>query len=187
MQLIARPDVWDYWLAQFVTGTVSDGTSGAPWLDETGDVIGVQLGRTSASHLTTHESVGFMATPEDIEDLLKHRDTRPLPSLGAQFAVDVLAPSSERKINTHSYAISIASEDHNSPLERAGIPLGSWIIGTPINSMQSIDTLIIEVRHHKPGDTMAVDVMFPNDVSARRIVVTLDAVSGDERCIRFRR
>ena len=152
-----RPSVWDYWLVQFVTGPSCWGTSGAPWVDLDGRVIGLELGRVPGPGGVPTE-VNFVVAAEQIKQFLDRPGRQPVSTIGAEFRTeppDKAAPAPDLG------GVWIHAMDPTGPLRKAGVHAGSLLLRVGAARATTVDVVVNEVRRHKPGTRLLIEVHSP--------------------------
>ncbi|MGW8282864.1 MAG: PDZ domain-containing protein, partial [Gemmatimonadota bacterium] len=152
---------------------INPGNSGGPLVNARGEVIGVNA--AIASRTGTYEGYGF-AVPIDlarevIDDLVQYGQVRrallgvTIRAVDAPIATDY---GLDRPIGAQVMGI----EDGNAA-SRAGIVVGSLIVGIDGEQVESVNDLQRKIRRHEPGETVQVELV-DYDRTRRTVSVTLE-------------
>ncbi len=169
------PDHFEYVDAVYVEGPTPKGTSGGPWVDCDGRVVGMQAGRIDAG--STPSGFGWFVPAATIATCLAADRPRPSATLAAafdsiwEFDPPVRASFPSGALGLH---VSIVSP---GPLTEAGIRQGDLVIAADGNRLTRPVQLVRLVRAKKPGDEMLFVVLSPGAPRPRNVKVRL----GDSR------
>ncbi len=155
-----------------VAGISARGASGGPWLNEQGEVVGVQAAMMSVQEKP--QGLLFAAPLEAVRLLLETRRDAVAADLG--MAVEELwekPPETIRKYPPGLRGLYVAAVGNNGPAQRAGVEIGSVITAVDGNPVRFRDELLRVVRARNPGETLSLTVV-PSDGGEPRVLsVTL--------------
>lgn len=155
-----------------LAANVPSGTSGGPWVDRQGVLVGVQSGIMSNNGIPV--GVAFAGTAGAVRRLLETRQTAATPNLGAaveetwQQARDFLDRFPPR---TEGLVVKVLQAD--GPAARAGLKQWDLIVEAEGHPVRLPDELLRIVRQKKPGETLALTVLGPDGTGQRQVAVTL--------------
>ncbi len=155
-----------------VAANVPSGTSGGPWVDRQGALVGVQSGIMSNNG--TPVGVAFAGTAGAVRRLLETRQSASTPNLGAaieepwQQGRDFLDRFPPR---TEGLVVKVLQAD--GPAARAGLKQWDLIVEAEGQAVRLPDELLRIVRQKKPGETFVLTVLGPDGTGKRQVAVTL--------------
>lgn len=163
--------VTDYVEAWPVSAMMQGGTSGGPWLNRRGEVVGVQSSTVSLEGKPV--GLAFMAPEAAIQRLLKTRSSADTPTPG--LGVDELwqqPPEFVASLPAGARGLVVAVVREMGPAAKAGISVRDVLLRADSQPLDRIGDLPRVVRQHRPGDTIELTVLRPGD-TARRLKVVL--------------
>lgn len=155
-----------------LAATVQGSSSGGPWLNPRGEVVGVQSGVMSLSGAPV--GVAFMVPAEAARNLLKTRQTAATPTLGAALEEtweqerafwDRFPPRTEGLVARTLQA--------DGPAARAGLKQWDIITAAGGQKVRLRDELLRLVRAMQPGQTLLLNVLRPDGAGTAEISVVL--------------
>ncbi len=176
--MVARPDTtFEFYLDSYaevchLAATVPGGMSGGPWLNQRGQVFGVQsavmsknaipLGVADASPLSALRS---------LLDRRRHAATATM-GMGVEEAWQQEASFWKRfPLGTQGLVVRVLRKD--GPGERAGLEQWDLITAVDGQPVRSVDQMVRLMRTHKPGQTLRLDVLGPDGTGRRELSVRL--------------
>lgn len=163
----------DYVEAIPLAAMMQGGTSGGPWLDRRGRVVGVQSSTVSLD--AKPAGLAFMAPASAIRRLLKTRTSADTPTIG--LGVDELwqqPPEFLEQLPSGTCGLVAAVVREKGPAASAGIIARDVLIEADGQPLVRIADLPRAVRKHRPGETIEFVVLRSGEGDYRRIKVTLD-------------
>mgnify|MGYP002389270559 FL=1 len=161
-----------YVLVLTVAANVPSGTSGGPWVDRQGALVGVQSGVMSNNG--TPVGVAFAGPAGAVRRLLETRQSAATPNAGLaieetwQQQRDFLDRFPPR---TEGLVVKVLQAD--GPAARAGLKQWDLIVEAEGQAVRLPDELLRIVRSKKPGETLSVGVLGPDGTGKRQVAVTL--------------
>jgi serine protease Do len=155
-----------------LAATAPSGTSGGPWVDRHGGLIGVQSGVMSNNG--TPVGVAFAGFLGGVRRLLETRQSASTPNLGAaveeiwQQGRDVLDRFPPR---TEGLIVKVLQAD--GPAARGGLKQFDLIVASDGQAVRLPAELLRLVRQKKPGESVALSVLGPDGTGKREVTVTL--------------
>jgi len=155
-----------------VAATVQSGTSGGPWLNGRGEVIGLQSGVMSVNSIPI--GIANVIPLQALRELLKSRRTAATPTLGAaveepwQQGRDVLDRFPPR---TEGVLLKILQKD--KPADRAKLKQWDLITAADGKQVRVSADLLRMVRSKQPGESIKLSVTHPDGSGTEDVNVKL--------------
>lgn len=161
-----------YVSVRYVSVTIQHGTSGGPWLNAQGQLVGVQSG--SLLDNGAMAGVAFMGPLPAARGLLNRQHSASTPSLG--LAVEELWQHGEEQLkrfppNTEGLVARAIRDD--GPAARAGFHEWDLIQAVDDRPVQRVHELLDYVRSKRPGDSVRLKILAPDGAGQREQDVTL--------------
>jgi S1-C subfamily serine protease len=155
---------------------IEPGSSGGALVDASGTVIGI----TNASDFddTGRQALGY-ATPievaRDVADQLLNTGKVTHAWLGVEGAdIDVMTA---KNLGLPGGAM-VSNVDSHSPAERAGVTATDIVTAFDGNPVNSMSTLEMDLRHHRPGDRISLTFIHDGGIRATEVVL-MDRPAAD--------
>lgn len=153
-----------------VCATVQQGTSGGPWTDSKGRLIGVQ----SATMIINGSPAGvaFVAPLSAIKQLIKTKKTASTATLGV--AVEELWQQSSdfvQRFPQGTEGVILKLIHKYGPADRAGLKEMDMVSHVDGKRVRWVTDFLNAVRRHKPGEKVELKIMFPGDAGTKTIRV----------------
>jgi len=182
---VARPgtgfeyyaDAEEYAEVAYVAAMMQGGTSGGPWLNQRGEVVGVQSGVMSLEGKPT--GLAFVAPAGPVGDLLRTLRNAETPSLG--LAVDETWQMDTewlKKLPPKTEGLVVARVRQNGPAEKAGIKNQDVVLSADGARVRRIADLLRWVRGKRPGTSVTLEVLRPGEPSAQSRQVMLESAEA---------
>jgi len=155
-----------------LAATVPSGTSGGPWVDRQGALIGVQSGVMSNGG--TPVGVAFAGLLGGVRRLLETQQSASTPNLGAaveetwQQGRDVLDRFPPQ---VEGLVVKLLQAD--GPAARGGLKQFDLIVAADGQPVRVPNELLRLVRQKKPGESVTLSVLGPDGTGKRDVAVTL--------------
>jgi len=153
-----------------VAATVQSGTSGGPWLNRQGEVIGLQSGVMSLNSIPI--GIANVIPLNAIRTLLKSRRTAATPTIGAaleepwQQGRELLDRFPPR---TEGLLLKILQKD--KPAARAGLKQWDLVVAAEGKKVRLLTELLRIVRSKKPGQSLRLTVKGPDGTGGRDVTI----------------
>jgi S1-C subfamily serine protease len=154
------------------SATAPVGTSGGPWLNSRGEVIGLNSAVMSQNGLPV--GVSFSIPLPAIRTLLANRRSASTPYLGA--ATDELWQLDIKTIGRfppQTEGLSVVILQNDGPAARAGLKQGELIVAADGKKVRLTEDLLRIITKKNPGQTLELTVLSPDGAGERKATVTL--------------
>jgi S1-C subfamily serine protease len=167
-----RPQVHDYTAVYYVAGASPNGTSGGPWLNGQGDVVGLQSGVMTAD--AAPQGVSFVVPLEAIRNLWQGRRSVTTATFGA--GVDELwqqDPAFLRRFPPRTEGLVVRFPRAGGPADSAGLKDKDVVIALDDQPVRRIAQFVEAVRARQPGERVKLVLLQPDQGGTRTLEVTL--------------
>ena len=172
------PDGKVYVEVVHVAAMMQPGTSGGPWLDHAGNVVGLQSGLMSVEGKPL--GIAFVAPAGPIRALLTTLCDAETPDAG--FWVDHLWERDGeflRKLPAGAEGLVVSGVRKDGPAARAGIQSGDIIISAEESKVVRIRELLEIIRGKKPGEQLRLRLLRAGSAEPLQRTLTLDRAEAD--------
>ncbi len=156
----------------FICGPAPLGMSGGPWLNQRGEIAGMQSGYIKQKDAPT--GVVFAAPVEAIRALLSTRRTAETPTLG--MAVEEVWEQTAKffkRIPRRAEGLVVRVLQQDGPAARAGVRLWDVVIEADGKPVKYRDELLRAVSAKKPGDRLTLTILRPDGAGKMRAAPVL--------------
>jgi serine protease Do len=162
----------EYARTRMLGAMMQPGTSGGPWVNGRGEVVGVQSSIMSLDGRPI--GVAFMSPGDAVRRLLRARVHAHTPTLGA--AVDELWQQPAETLQQlppklEGLVLSVVRGD--GPAAKAGLVVKDVLLTVDGQHLLRVGDLLSVVRAHQPGEAVAVRYRRPAEDQEREVKVTL--------------
>lgn len=153
---VARRDMTYEWMGELkgaihcyhVAGHAPKGVSGGPWVNEKGELVGLQSGTMSLGN--AQQGISFVTSTEAIKLLLEKKATQPVLSLGCAFEeLSEQPPIYLQAISDEQTGVVLKVVMEESPLAKAGLKDGDILV--------SIDGVAMTTRNEAYAAVQKLD------------------------------
>ncbi len=155
-----------------IAANVQEGTSGGPWLNRAGQIVGVQSGAVTSKGQTA--GIANVAPAIAIVPLLNSRKNRATPTLG--MFVDelwILQPNELQRYAAGSEGLVIQQLQKGGSAMQAGLKTGEVIVAMDGKKVRYRDQLLRKIRTHEPGQEVTLTVIAPQGTGQRDVTVSV--------------
>ena len=155
-----------------VSAMTPAGTSGGPWLNPDGEIVGIQSGMMTVNGAAV--GVAYMVPHRAIQALLESKKTAATPTAGMaveetwQQQRDILDRFPPQ---TEGLVVKLLNPD--GPAVRAGIQQGVVIVAADGQKVRLPDELQRIVLAKSPGDSLSLTLVLPDGAGTRQATVQL--------------
>ncbi len=175
--MVARGDLTFEYQAHFVevmqiAATVQEGSSGGPWLNRRGQLIGIQSGAVTSKSFPA--GVANVSPAPAIRSLLESQRHASTPTIG--LFVDelwILQPDELKRYPPGTEGVIVQQLQEDGPAARAGLQQGDLIARTDDNSIRYRDDFVRAIRSKQPGDAIRLSIISPNGTGTREVSVAI--------------
>lgn len=156
-----------------VTAMMQPGTSGGPWLDHAGNVVGLQSGLMSLEGKPL--GIAFLAPAAPIRALLESLCDAETPDAG--FWVDHLWEREgefSRRFPTGAEGLVVSGVRKDGPAAQADIQSGDLVVAAEGKKVIRIRELLAIVRAKKPGEQLKLTLVRAGSAEPLQRTLTLD-------------
>ncbi len=153
-----------------IAALVQEGTSGGPWINREGKLIGVQSG--SLTHKSVPGGVANVSPVQAVRDLLETKRNASTSAIGV--FVDemwVLNADQLRRFPPATEGMVVQSLQADGPAARAGIKKGEVIVAVDGQKARLRDDFVRLIRAKKPGQTIELTVIGADGTGTRKVAV----------------
>jgi len=176
--MMARPKTtFEFYLERYVevchvAAMVPGGMSGGPWLNQRGQVVGLQSAVMSKDSIPL--GVADMIPLDALRSLLEQRRHAATPTMG----VGVEEPWQQdasfwKRYPPDTEGLVVRVLRKNGPAERVGLRLWDMIVAVDGRPVRGVDQMVRLIRGYKPGQTVQIDVLGPDGTGRRELSVRL--------------
>lgn len=130
-----------------------EGFSGAPWINNRGEVVGLQSGMLAWRGQLM--GLAFASPIEAAKKLIRTKQSTSVATLGATFAEAWEVGNKDRMTPTGLKILQLLA---NSPLQHAGIEQGDFILKVNGQGVSSRDELLNLIRGEAPATEVALEI-----------------------------
>lgn len=169
------PDEQYYLSVYHLSGPSPPGTSGGPWLDETGKVVGLQSGLMHDSGAPV--GIAYMAPVQAMRRLLQHKRDAATASLDAAFEelwehhADVL-----ERFPPRAEGLLVAVLRPGGAAARAGLRLYDLITHADGRPVRLRDELLSVIRSKRPGEPVVLTISRGKGKPSKKLIVTTSSL-----------
>jgi len=153
-----------------LAATVQQGVSGGPWLNDRGEVVGLQSGMLAVNGVSV--GIAHMAPVGALRSLLCEKTNASTPTIGAAFdEVWQQGPDFLKRFPADTEGLIVASLKEDGPAARAGLKQGEVVIEADGRKLALRDELVRSIRTKKPGDSIKLTILQPDGTGTREVTV----------------
>jgi len=155
-----------------IAANVQQGTSGGPWLNRAGQIVGVQSGAVTSKGRTA--GIANVAPGLAIASLLKSKENSRTSTLG--LFVDelwILQANELKPYRMGQEGLIVQALKKDGPAMQAGLKKGEVIVTADTQKIRYRDQLLRLVRKKKPADVIELTVFDPHGAGQRKVQVTV--------------
>jgi S1-C subfamily serine protease len=155
-----------------IAANVQEGTSGGPWLNRAGQIVGVQSGAVTSKGQTA--GIANVAPAIAIAPLLANRKNRATPTLG--IFVDelwILQANELQRYPAGTEGLVIQQIQKGGAAMQAGLKTGEVIVAIDGQKVRYRDQLLRKIHTHEPGQEVTITVVAPQGTGQRDVTVSM--------------
>ncbi len=165
----------------YIAGPSPRGTSGGAWVNQRGQVVGIQSGIISVQ--AKGVGIAFAAPYAVIRELLKDKTDVVWPTFDAAIEEVWEQPVGFiKKLPEGTEGLVVKSLRKDGPLDAVGVKKDDVILKLNSRAHRYRDDLLFALwTDHKPGDVVTMEVLTPGADKPRQVKVKLGALDGSWR------
>jgi S1-C subfamily serine protease len=156
-----------------IAGIGAGGTSGGPWLNAKGEIIGVQVASMTLGDI--HQGIASAIPPTAIRSLIEKKETVVTPTI--QAAVEEIwgqSPEFLEKIKPNTKGLLLRQVAKNGVAAKAGLKDEEIILKVGGKRVfERIEPFMQMLRRKKPGDTLLLHVADSKGEGQRTVKIKL--------------
>lgn len=166
-----------------VSGIGPKGTSGGPWLDPSGHVVGLQVGGISLT--SGWQGVSFVAPAASLRHIVEHKKDRPTRTI--RVAVEETwqqPPEFFENVPPGTDGLVVKVLDRNGPASRAGLQLGDVVVSADGERVRFVRDLLTRIREKGDEAEIALELLGRSGNPNRTVKVPVHVLiegNGEER------
>jgi serine protease Do len=157
---------------RYVAAPIQHGTSGGPWLNEQGQLVGMQSGSMQIGG--TPCGIAFVVPAAAIIQLLESGASSETATLGA--AVEELWQHDakvRRRFPPHTEGLVLRNPKPDGPAARAGLKEWDLVQSVDGQPVTRINAFVARIRQAKPGQNIRLGILAPDGMGRRDVQVTM--------------
>lgn len=155
-----------------IAAMVQGGTSGGAWMNESGEVIGVQSSTLSVN--SNPAGIAAVGPTQAIQRLIRTRKSANTPDLG-MFIDELWIRQAEtlQRFPQGTEGFIVQSLDTEGPAARAGIQSGDVITHLNGKPFRYRDDFLVAIRKYQPGDRIQLTILQPRGAGQKVVELQL--------------
>lgn len=169
----------DYLAHYFVSGINPVFSSGGPWVNRDGEIVGVQHGRLKGDEGSPSSGLSMVSPPSAVSALIKNNRLASTPGIGGfLWEVRTAERSYLETLPAGIEGIWVNPVFKDRPLDRAGVKPFDIILSCNSTPVRRIHQFLSLIRKEAAGTTFHLEVMTPGNKSIRRVELTTDSLES---------
>ncbi len=155
-----------------IAALIQEGTSGGPWMNRRGELIGVQSGAITSKSVPA--GLANVAPASAVRTLLATRKHAATPTIG--IFVDelwVTQPSVLKRFAPQQEGVIVQLMEADGPAAQAGIKRGEVITAVDSKPFRFRDEFVKRIWEKKPGDKAKLTIVAPDGTGSREVEVPI--------------
>lgn len=161
-----------------VAAMMQGGTSGGPWLDRHGRVVGLQSGTMSLDGKPV--GIAYLVEAKPLREILRSRQDGATPDPGVW--VDHLwerDASFASRFPPRLEGLIVSGRRDDGPAARAGLNADDLLVEAEGHPLLRVTDLLGIVRSKRPGDDLSLRVVRPGQTERQTITIQLGCAESD--------
>lgn len=161
--------------AHYVIGTSPLGTSGGPWFNASGEIVGLQSGLMQRNDAQV--TIAFVTPATAVARLLEEKKSAATPTVrGAFEEIWEHNPKFIAKFPPRTEGLVVRVIQKDGPLDRAKLKIDDLILAADGKPIRYRDQMLRLIRSKKPGDTIELRYFRPGVLGSSTVDVQLDSL-----------
>jgi len=165
----------------FVSGINPAFSSGGPWINRDGEIVGVQHGRLKGDEGAPSSGLSMVSPPTAVKALIEKNAIAATPGIGGflwETATADLTFFDKIPAGVNGLVVNPVFKDR--PLDRAGIETHDLILGCDGKAVRRLSPFLAMIREKPAGSTFRLEVLTPG-AAIREVILTTDAIEAGWR------
>lgn len=172
----------DYLAHFFVSGINPAYSSGGPWINRDGEVVGVQHGRLKGDEGAPSSGLSMVSPPSAIRSLIESNAVAKTPGIGGYlWEVSTTDRTFLDKLPAGIEGLVANPVFIDRPLSRAGVKPDDVIISCDGKPVKRIHQFLSRIREKPVGSSFRLEVISPGNGSVRPLEITTDSIEANWR------
>jgi len=167
----------DYLAHYFVSGINPAFSSGGPWINREGEIVGVQHGRLKGDEGAPSSGLSMVSPPAAIKALIERNAIAATPGIGGfLWEIRTADRTFFDKLPDRGDGLVVNPVFKDRPLDRAGIKPHDLILSCDGTPLQRLSQLLGKLREKPAGSSLRLEVLTPGSGGSREVILTTDAI-----------
>jgi S1-C subfamily serine protease len=172
----------DYLAHYFVSGINPAFSSGGPWINREGEIVGVQHGRLKGDEGAPSSGLSMVSPPSSVRALIEKNSIAATPGIGGfLWEIRTADRTFFDKLPERGDGLVVNPVFKDRPLDRAGIKPHDLILRCDGVQLQRLSQLLGMIRSKPPGSAFRLEVLTPGTGGSRELILTTDAIEAGWR------
>jgi S1-C subfamily serine protease len=172
----------DYLAHYFVSGINPAFSSGGPWINREGEIVGVQHGRLKGDEGAPSSGLSMVSPPTAVRALIEKNAIAATPGIGGfLWEIRTADRTFFDKLPDRGDGIVVNPVFKDRPLALAGIKPHDLILRCEGTPLQRVSQLLAMIRAKPVGSAFRLEVLTPGSGGSREVILTTDAIEAGWR------
>jgi S1-C subfamily serine protease len=172
----------DYLGHYFVSGINPAFSSGGPWVNREGEIVGVQHGRLKGDEGAPSSGLSMVSPPAAVKALIEKNTIAATPGIGGfLWEIRTADRTFFDKLPDRLDGLVVNPVFKDRPLARAGIKPHDLILRCDGVELTRLSQLIERIRAKPAGSVFRLEVLTPGASGSREVILTTDAIEAGWR------
>lgn len=166
----------DYLAHYFVSGINPVFSSGGPWINRVGEIVGVQHGRLKGDTGAPSSGLSMVSPPGAVKALIEKNAIAATPGIGGfLWELSTADRTFFDKLPDGVAGLVVNPVFRNRPLARAGVRPHDLILRCDGTVLRRVSGFLEKIREKPVGSSFRLEVLTPG-TAARELILTTDAI-----------
>lgn len=172
----------DYLAHYFISGINPAFSSGGPWINRDGEIVGVQHGRLKGDEGAPSSGLSMVSPPAAVRDLIEKNAIASTSGIGGfLWEIRTADRTFFDKLPDRGDGLVVNPVFKDRPLDRAGIKPHDLILRCDGVQLQRLTQLLAMIRAKPVGSAFRLEVLTPGSGGSREVILTTDAIEAGWR------
>lgn len=170
----------DYIAHFFVSGINPAFSSGGPWVNRDGEIVGVQHGRLKGDEGSPYSGLSMVTPPDAVSALIESNSVADTQGVGGYlWEIRTAERSYLDRLPNGIEGVFVNPVFKNRPFDRAGIKPFDLIIACNGKPIQRLYQFVSLIRESSAGTTFSLEVLTPGAKATRQVSLTTDSLEAN--------